>query len=100
MNLSGAQCCSSIRRETRRFQANTVQLLALFVVEGTLLTVTAPPSSEGRRFVRWMVNGVLQDIGVRTIEVAVGEGTTLQALYRGQRRLRPDRPTESDAPLE
>ncbi len=67
---------------------------------GTLLTVTAPPTSEGRRFVRWMVDGVLQEIGVRSIEVAVTEDTTLQALYRGQRRLRPDRATESDAPLE
>ena len=24
---------------------------------GTLLTVTAPPTSEGRRFVRWRVDG-------------------------------------------
>ena len=67
---------------------------------GTLLTVTAPPASEGRRFVRWRVDGVLQEIGVRTIEVAVAEDTTLQALYHHQRRLRPDRPTESDAPLD
>ncbi|MCZ6653671.1 MAG: hypothetical protein O7D91_11675, partial [Planctomycetota bacterium] len=67
---------------------------------GTLLTVTAPPTSEGRRFVRWMVDDVLQDIGVRTIEVAVAEDTTLQALYHRQRRLRPDRPTEPDAPLD
>ncbi|MCZ6653456.1 MAG: hypothetical protein O7D91_10580, partial [Planctomycetota bacterium] len=67
---------------------------------GTLLTVTAPPTSEGRRFVRWMVEGVLQEIGVRTIEVAVTENTTLQAIYHRQRRLRPDRPTESDAPLD
>ena len=67
---------------------------------GTLLTVTAPPTSEGRRFVRWRVDGVLQEIGVRTIEVAVAEDTTLQALYHLQRRLRPDRPTESDAPLD
>ena len=67
---------------------------------GTLLTVTAPLTSEGRRFVRWRVNGVLQEIGVRTIEVTVAEDTTLQALYHRQRRLRPDRPTESDAPLD
>ena len=67
---------------------------------GTLLTVTAPPTSEGRRFVRWRVDGVLQEIGVRTIEVAVAEDTTLQALYHLQRRLRPDRPTESDEPLD
>jgi hypothetical protein len=67
---------------------------------GTLLTVTAPPSSEGRRFLRWRVNGVLQEIGVRTIEVTVAEDTTLQALYNLQRRLRPDRPTESDGPLD
>ncbi|MCH8970116.1 MAG: hypothetical protein IIA66_13490, partial [Planctomycetes bacterium] len=67
---------------------------------GTLLTVTAPPTSEGRRFVRWMVDGVLQEIGVRTIEVAVAEDTALQALYRGQRRLRPERPIESDEPLD
>ena len=67
---------------------------------GTLLTVTAPPTSEGRRFVRWRVDGVLQEIGVRTIEVAVAEDTTLQALYQRQRSLRPDRPTESDEPLD
>ncbi len=67
---------------------------------GTLVTVTAPPTSEGRRFVRWMVNGVLQEIGVRTIEVAVAEDTTLQALYLVQRPLRPHRPTESDEPLD
>ncbi len=67
---------------------------------GTLLTVTAPPISEGRRFLRWMVDGVLQEIGARTIEVAVAEDTTLQALYHRQRRLRPDRPTESDEPLD
>ncbi|MEE9296334.1 MAG: integrin alpha, partial [Phycisphaerae bacterium] len=48
---------------------------------GTVVTVSAPPTSEGRRFVRWMVEGVLQEIGVRTIEVAVAEDTTLQALY-------------------
>ncbi len=67
---------------------------------GTVLTVTAAPTSEGRRFVRWMVDGVLQEIGVRTIEVAVAKDTSLQALYRRQRRLRPDRPTESGAPLD
>jgi len=67
---------------------------------GTLLTVTAPPSSEGRRFVRWRVDGVLQEIGVRAIEVTVTEESTLQALYHRQRRLQPDRPAESAAPLD
>ena len=65
---------------------------------GTLLTVTAPPTSEGRRFLRWRVNGVLQKVGVRAIVVTVAEDTTLQALYLVQRPLRPDRPTESDGP--
>ncbi len=67
---------------------------------GTVLTVTAPTTSAGRKFVRWVVDGVLQEIGVRTIEVAVAEDATLQALYQRQRRLRPDRPTESDEPLD
>jgi hypothetical protein len=47
-----------------------------------------------------MVDGALQEIGVRTIEVAVAEDTTLQALYRRQKRLRPDRPTESYEPRD
>jgi hypothetical protein len=61
---------------------------------GTVLTLTAPARSEGRRFVRWSVDGVLHDVGVRTLELVVAQDLSLRAIYERGRRLRPDRPTE------
>ncbi len=67
---------------------------------GTVLTLSAPARSDGRRFVRWSVNGVMQDFGVRTVEVLVEEDISLRAIYQRQGRVNPDRPTEDDGDLE
>ena len=67
---------------------------------GTAVTLTAPPQSAGRRFVRWLVDGVPQPMGMRTIEVTVNEDTTLKAAYARPARATPVHPTESDDPLE
>ncbi len=67
----------------------------------TLVTVTAPPSSAGRRFLRWKVDGVLQAIGLRTLEVEVTSDVNLEAIYRRPSRIEPDDPpTESDGDME
>ena len=66
----------------------------------TLVTVTAPPSSAGRPFLRWKVDGVLQAIGLRTIEVAVTSDVNLEAIYRRSGRLEPDLPTEDDGDMD
>jgi hypothetical protein len=39
------------------------------------VTLTAPDSVNGRPFNRWVVDGVLQPAGVRTIEVTIIEST-------------------------
>ena len=67
---------------------------------GTAMTLTAPPRSAGRRFVRWLVDGAPQPVGMRTIEVIVSEATTLKAVYARPTRPTPVHPTESDDPLE
>ncbi len=67
---------------------------------GTAMTFTAPPHSAGRRFVRWVVDGAPQPIGIRTIEVIVSEDTTLKVAYARPTRATPTHPTESDDPLE
>ncbi len=67
---------------------------------GTAMTLTAPPHSAGRRFVRWMIDSAPQPIGMRTIEVIVSEATTLKAVYARPTRPTPEHPTESDVPLE
>ncbi|MCH8881510.1 MAG: hypothetical protein IID34_16720, partial [Planctomycetes bacterium] len=69
-------------------------------VAGTIVTVTAPTNSQGRRFLRWSLDGVLQPIGVRTMDVTVGENTTLKAYYQRASRLRPHRPTEGSGDME
>ncbi|MCH8913279.1 MAG: hypothetical protein IIA33_06880 [Planctomycetes bacterium] len=69
-------------------------------VSGTIVTVTAPTTSQGRRFLRWSVDSVLQPIGVRTMEVTVGENTTLKAYYQRASRLRPHRPSEGSGDME
>ena len=66
----------------------------------TLVTVTAPPSSAGRPFLRWKVDGVLQTIGLRTIEVQITSDVNLEAIYRRSGRIEPDHPTEDDGPME
>ncbi len=63
---------------------------------GTAVTVTAPLTSRGRRFLRWSINGDVQQFGVRTLEIIVDEELTLWARYGQLRRIRPDHPTESD----
>ncbi len=67
---------------------------------GTVLTLTAPARSDGRRFVRWSVDGVLQEVGVRTLELVVDQDISLRAIYERPRRPRPDRPTEGDGDLD
>ncbi|MCH8053383.1 MAG: hypothetical protein IH895_04930, partial [Planctomycetes bacterium] len=69
-------------------------------VAGTIVTVTAPTTSQGRRFLRWSVDSVLQPIGVRSMEVTVGENTTLKAYYQRASRLRPHRPSEGSGDME
>ncbi|MCH8963317.1 MAG: lamin tail domain-containing protein [Planctomycetes bacterium] len=62
-------------------------------VSGTVVTVTAPTTSQGRRFLRWSVDNVLQPLGVRTMEISMGENTTLKAFYQRASRVMPGRPT-------
>ncbi len=66
----------------------------------TLVTVTAPPNSAGRRFLRWKVDGVLQTIGLRTIEIAITSDVDLEALYRRSGRIEPEQPTEDEGDME
>ena len=65
-----------------------------------MVTVTAPPTSFGRKFLRWSINGNLLPIGVRTIELVAGDDATLKAFYQRPTRAIPDRPTEDDGDLE
>ena len=67
---------------------------------GTVVTVTAPPISAGRPFVRWRVDGVLQEMGNRFLELTVTEDSALEAIYQHQRQLEPERPEEDDGDLE
>ena len=66
----------------------------------TLVTVTAPPRSAGRPFLRWKVDGVLQTIGLRTIEVEITSDVNLEALYRRSSRIEPKPPTEGSGDME
>ncbi len=67
---------------------------------GTEVTLTAPSVADGRRFLRWMVDGQLQSVGMRTVEVTIAEGTMLKALYKRSTRVRPDRPSEGSGDME
>ncbi len=69
-------------------------------VEGTAITLTAPSTSDGRRFLRWSVNGEMQGFGIRTIEVTISEDLTLKAFYQRPSRVTPDRPTEGSGDME
>jgi hypothetical protein len=48
---------------------------------GTAVTVTAPWRSNGLRFLRWNVDGVMQPAGQRALQVTVTEGINVQAIY-------------------
>ena len=69
-------------------------------LEGTVITIAAPPSSAGRPFLRWKVDGVLQPFGLRTIEVEITSDVDIEAIYRRSRRVDPDSPTEGDGDME
>ena len=69
-------------------------------VEGTTITLLAPITSEGRRFLRWSVNGELQGFGIRTIEVTISEDTALKAFYQRRGRVVPNFPSEGSGDLE
>ncbi|MCH8880000.1 MAG: hypothetical protein IID34_08970 [Planctomycetes bacterium] len=69
-------------------------------VEGTTITLMAPITSEGRRFLRWSVNGELQGFGIRTIEVTISEDTALKAFYQRRGRVVPNFPSEGSGDLE
>ncbi len=53
-----------------------------------------------RPFLRWKINGVPQEIGLRTVEVEITADMDLEALYRRPRRLEPKQPIESDGDME
>ncbi len=69
--------------------------------EGSAVTMTAPLRANGRRFLRWQVDGVLQPIGMKTIELTVTDQTTARALYHRPSRIeqRPRLPQPAE-PLE
>ncbi len=48
---------------------------------GTVITLTAPPRAGNLLFHAWLVDGVVQDAGQTTIDIAVVEDLTAQALY-------------------
>ncbi len=66
----------------------------------TVVTVTAPKRSNGRRFLRWSVNGIMLEFGLRTLEMVVPQDVTLRAIYERPTSVEPDRPTEDDGDLE
>ena len=65
-----------------------------------MVTVTAPLTSNGRRFLRWGVNGVMQEYGVRTLELTVSTDTTLRAYDQRPARMIPDLPAEDSGDME
>jgi hypothetical protein len=69
--------------------------------EGSAVTMTAPLRANGRRFLRWRLDGVLQPVGLRTIEMTVTDQTTARALYRRPSRIeQPPRIPQPSGPLE
>ncbi len=69
-------------------------------IEGTTITLTAPITSEGRRFLRWSVDGEMQAFGIRTVEVIVSEDTILKAFYQRPGSVDPELPTEGSGDME
>ena len=49
---------------------------------GTVITLTAPASADGRSFRAWKINGVLWTTGQTVIDVTIVEGMTARAVYR------------------
>ena len=66
----------------------------------TLVTVTAPLRSAGRLFLRWSVDGVLREIGLRTLEAEIESDVNLEAIYRRSSRVEPEPPTEDEGDME
>ena len=56
---------------------------------GTDVTLTAESMMEGRHFRAWKINGVLQAVGVTTIQVAVDGDTTAMTIYRSPHPKKP-----------
>jgi hypothetical protein len=48
---------------------------------GTVITLTAPPQTDGLLFHAWLVDGVVQNAGQTTIDVTVVEDLTARAVY-------------------
>ncbi|MCZ6654944.1 MAG: hypothetical protein O7D91_18195 [Planctomycetota bacterium] len=69
-------------------------------IEGTMVTLKAPITSDGRRFLRWSVNGELQGFGIRTIEVTIGADTALKAFYQRRGRVVPELPSEGSGDMD
>ncbi len=69
-------------------------------VEGTTITLTAPITSEGHRFLRWSIDGEMQGFGIRTVEVTISKDTTLKAFYQRPGRVDPELPTEGSGDME
>lgn len=69
-------------------------------IAGTSVTLTAPATSEGRKFVRWSVDGVLQPVGRRTLQMTAGADANLKAIYAHGARLDVDRPTADEGSEE
>ena len=69
-------------------------------ISGTNITLSAPVTSEGRKFVRWSVNGVLQDMGTRTLTLTATEDMAVKAYYKRQGRLVPDSPRDNVGDLD
>ena len=64
-------------------------------ISGTTVTLTAPLTSQGRSFLRWSVNGDLQRIGLRSIQVTVASDTVVRAFYDRPNRWLPADPARS-----
>ena len=69
-------------------------------IEGTMVTLTAPSLSEGRRFLRWSINGEMQEFGIRRIDVTITADTALKAFYQRQGRVVPKLPTEGSGDMD
>ena len=51
---------------------------------GTVITLTAPASADGRSFRAWQIDGGLQAAGQAVVEVTIVGDVTARALYRAQ----------------
>jgi len=60
--------------------------------EGTEVTVTAPWRSEGLRFLRWNVDGVMQPVGLRTLGLMITDSTMVEAIFERAPSIQPEGP--------